>query len=248
MEVKKIDKRCKFMLGIDTETCGSLGAPLVYDLGVTVFDQQGRIYEQYSWIIYDIFVGEMEKMKTAYYAEKIPQYRKDLDEGKRKMVRFQTAFFIVRKLIKNYNIKGVPAYNTAFDVRALNNTLKHTTGGKYRYFFPVGIQFIDIWNMACSTLLQRKSYFELAEKMGWESEAGNVRTNAEVAYSYLTKKHDFAESHTALEDVFIEMQIYLKCKEIGCKPEDMEIIGNPWRKPQPSWKEFRAKKRMGERG
>lgn len=239
---KKIDKRCKFMLGIDTETCGSLGAPLVYDLGVAVFDQQGRIYEQYSWVIYDIFVGEMEKMKTAYYAEKIPQYRKDLDAGKRKMVRFQTAFFIIRKLIKQYNIHGIAAYNTSFDVRALNNTMKYTTNGKYRYFFPLGTNLIDIWNMACSTLLQRKSYFKLADEMGWSSEVGNVLTNAQVAYSYLTKNHEFIESHTAFEDVLIEMQIYLKCREIGCKPEDMEIIGNPWRKPQPSWKEYLNKK------
>lgn len=242
MEVKKIDKRCKFMLGIDTETCGSLGAPLVYDLGVTVFDQQGRVYEQYSWVIYDIFVGEKEKMKSAYYADKLPQYQKDLNEGKRKMVRFQTAFFTIRNLIKKYNIHGVPAYNTAFDVRALNNTLKHTTNGKYRFFFPIGVQFIDIWNMACSTIFQRKAYFKKADSNGWISPAGNVLTNAEVAFRHLTDNADFEESHTALEDVNIEMQIYLKCKKAGCKSEDMGIVGNPWRKPQPSWKEYLAKK------
>lgn len=237
---KKIDKRRHYILALDTETCGSFGKPLVYDLGVRVIDTRGNVYEEASWILYEIYCLEKELMQTAYYAKKLPQYEIGLKAKNWKIVRTITAFRIIRGWCKDYNIDSVIAYNTSFDRRALDNTIRHTT--KYRFFFPKEIKYLDIWNMACSTLYQRQSFFKMAHAMGWESEKGNVRTNAEIGYAYISGQTDFAEQHTALEDVKIEMEIYLRCLKARVKPHDRKVAPNPWRKPQPKWKEFKSKK------
>lgn len=237
---KKIDNRHNYFIAIDTETCGSLAKPLVYDLGVRVIDSKGRVYESFSWVLYEIYVGMKETMKTAYYADKLPQYEQGLRNSREwKMVRTMTAFKIVRQLMEDYSTNKVIAYNTAFDRRALDTTMRTVT--KYRFFFPADTEYLDIWNMACSTLFQRKDFFKMADEMGWESDCGNVRTNAEVGYSYISGKADFEERHTALEDVKIETEIFVACLKAKVKAEDMVIITNPWRKPQPAWKSYKVK-------
>lgn len=231
----------KYFLIIDTETCGSIERPLVYDCGAQIRDLQGNVYESGSWVVYDIYAKERELMKTAYYAEKIPQYEKDLKAGQRKMVKLYTVRSIILNWMNKYNVEAVCAYNTGFDVRALNNTQRHVTDNKYRYFFPRDTKYIDIWNMAVSSFFQSPAYYKFAYEHDHVSDKGNVRTNAEVAYSFIMGGIDFVESHTALEDVEIEAQIFLYCWK-KTKPCDREITTNPWRKPQKKWYYVEARK------
>ena len=63
-----MDRRKNYYITIDTETCGSLGEPLVYDIGFTIHDKKGNIYESRSYVVSEIFYKEYKKMKTAYYA------------------------------------------------------------------------------------------------------------------------------------------------------------------------------------
>ena len=240
MSHKKIDKRHHYFLAIDTETCGSLEKPLVYDLGARVMDSRGGIYEEASLVLHDIYCGERELMKTAYYAEKLPQYEAGLRNGTWKMVKVKTAFKMIRDWMEDYGITEVIAYNTSFDCRALDNTMRHCT--KYRHFFPKDTDFLDVWNMMASTLFKHKSYYEMAFANNWESPAGNVRTNAEVGYAFISGVEDFKERHTALEDVKIETALFLACYH-KTKKEDRVIIANPWRKPQKKWKEYKDKRR-----
>ena len=62
---------------IDTETTNSLDDPLCYDIGFAVVDNYGNVYETYSYVVADIFLDK-ELMKSAYFADKIPQYWKDI--------------------------------------------------------------------------------------------------------------------------------------------------------------------------
>ena len=66
-----------YYLMIDTETAGELDAPLVYDYGGAVVDNKGRIIQTFSLVISDVFYGMPEKMESAYYAEKLPEYHKE---------------------------------------------------------------------------------------------------------------------------------------------------------------------------
>lgn len=230
------------ILLLDTETCNSLEEPLIYDFGGRVLNLRTlEIPEEVSYTIFDIYAGQRELMKTAYYAEKLPQYEIGMKNGLWKMKRFYNVRREVLSWFDKYNIIGVAAYNTKFDRRALNNTLRFLTDGKSRYFFPYGVKFYDIWTMAANTIFQTQTYRKMAYDNEWYSEKGNVRTTAEHAWRYLTKNADYDERHTALEDVKIEMEIMLHCWK-KCTEEQREIVGNPWRVPQPYWYYTQAKK------
>lgn len=233
--------RRKYFIAIDTETCGDLEAPFVYDAGIKVYDFSFSSYEEHSFVVYDTYVGMKDLMQTAYYANKLPQYEIDLRNGKRKMVRFFTLRRLVWNLMKKYNTKIVVAYNTKFDRNALNNTLRVLTNGERKYFFPYGTEFLDVWTMACSTVCQTRGFRKAAYDNEWYSPKGNVRTSAEVVYAYVAKHPDFIECHTALEDVNIEVEIMRYCWR-KAKKEDRGIIANPWRRPQPFWYYTEARK------
>ena len=71
---KKIDKRKKYYMVLDTETCPidrefkdvDAKNMLAYDIGYCVVDKKGNVYRQGSYIISEIFFGE--------FYEKLQQY------------------------------------------------------------------------------------------------------------------------------------------------------------------------------
>ena len=76
--MKKIDKRVAKYVVVDTETTNSIECPLAYDIGFAVIDSKGRVYEKFSLTIADVYCGEKELMKSAYYADKLPQYEEEM--------------------------------------------------------------------------------------------------------------------------------------------------------------------------
>ena len=126
-----------YVLVPDTETCHSLEEPLVYDFGAQVINLRTmEVAEEVSYTVYEIYAGQRELMKTAYYAEKLPLYEKGMKKGEWKMKRFYNIRKEVWGWFDKYNIVAVAAYNTRFDRKALNNTLRFLTDGKSKYFFP----------------------------------------------------------------------------------------------------------------
>ncbi|MBR5597907.1 MAG: hypothetical protein IKW30_10925 [Lachnospiraceae bacterium] len=209
----KIDKRRKYMLVLDTETCNSIDEPLVYDLGMAVVDKNGTIYETESLIIKEIFYGESELMKSSYYAKKLPQYFEDIKNGSRVVVPFYMARQKMIALMEKYGIDTVCAYNARFDFNALNTTQRWLTKSKYRFFFPYGTEIWDILKMATDTICRQKMYSIFCKENDYLTGhpfPQNKRT-AEVVYRYLYNDTDFIESHTALEDVSIENEIMSHC-------------------------------------
>jgi hypothetical protein len=201
----------KFYCVLDTETANSVEQPLPYDLGFAIIDKQGKVYESYSFVIADIYCGHKDLMKSAYYAEKIPNYEADLKDGKRKLVALKTAQRTFEKALKKYNIKEVYAYNAIFDKKALNNDIRYITKSKYRWFFPYGIEIKCIMSIACDLLMCRPSYIKFCLENELLTEKGNISTTAETCYKYITKSLDFEEKHTGLEDVLIESEILAYC-------------------------------------
>lgn len=199
------------LIVLDTETCNTLEQPLPYDIGWAVCDNKGNIYEQRSFIVSEIFFDMKDVMTSAYYANKIPMYYEDIKSGKRIV---KGMWYIRRQLlddIKKYNIKKVGAYNMDFDKKALNNLIRYVSKSWMRWFFPYGIEYFCIWHEACQVLMARKSYIDFAIKNGLISKANNIQTSAEACYKFVTKKLDFSENHTGLEDVLIEVEIMKEC-------------------------------------
>lgn len=200
----------KTFLIIDTETCAGLDTPLVYDYGGIVVDNKGNILTKFSFVISDIFYGESELMRSAYYAEKIPFYQRDLFNGKRRTATFKQVYEFTNCLIKKYKISAVLAYNMRFDQNALNNTIRYLNLGKY--FFPYEVDKMCIMCMAQDTICKQKTYRKFCETNNYLTAKGRLKSTAEIVYRYITFNKDFSECHTGLEDVLIEWRIWEKVK------------------------------------
>jgi hypothetical protein len=232
-----MSRQKEYFLVIDTETANTVEQPLPYDIGYAICDRYGNIYRKRSFVVAEIFLDLKETMKSAYYAEKIPNYWEDIKSGKRTL----STFWNIRKTLladmKEFKVKKVGAYNMSFDKRALNNLIRYVSKSWARWFFPFGTEFFCIWSCACEVLLSRSTFIKFAEHNGFISEANNIQTSAEVCYRYLTNKVDFIESHTGLEDVEIEVEILAACYRTH-KKLNTAINTACWRKVQRKRKEL----------
>lgn len=207
----KIDKRKNYYLTIDTETTNGFDDPMVYDIGGCIHDKKGNVMEAFSFIIYETFCGMKDLMASAYYAEKIPMYQEQIDKGERKIVKFATAKRHIKALCEKYNVKAIIAHNMRFDYRSTTRTQRYLTKSKYRFFLPYGIPLWDTLKMAQDTICKQWTYKEWCYKNGYLTKNGRVRATAEILYKYVSGDIDFKESHTGLEDVLIEKEIFAKC-------------------------------------
>ena len=212
-----MDKRIHYIITLDTETCNGvmiddkldLSDSLVYDLGFAVVDKRGNVYETASFVIRETFYGMKDVMQSAYYASKIPQYEREIAEGKRKVVSFYEARIALLSAIRKYNTSTIAAHNASFDMRALNTTQRYLTKSKYRYFFPLGTTVWCTLKMARQTIGKQKSYRLFCEINGYmtKHKVPQPRLTAEIIHRYLSGDDTFDESHTGLEDVRIEKDI-----------------------------------------
>jgi len=200
---------------IDTETANTVEQPLPYDIGYSIFDDEtGEILIERSFIVAEIFFDK-DLMSSAYFAEKIPNYWKEIKCGSRTV----KGIYNIRKTLwqdmKRFNCYKVGAYNMGFDNRATKNDIRYISSSFTRWFFPSKTTFFCIWHMACSSILDTKEYADFAIDNNFISDSGNIQTSAEVVYKYLTNNVEFIESHTGLEDVRIERDIYMNVIQSG---------------------------------
>ena len=217
----KIDRRRNYIIVMDTETC-----PLdrdyngvtpfnmfVYDIGWAVVDKHGNVYETKSYVNKDIFYGEKDLMNSSYYANKLPQYFEDIENGSRVVA----SWFEIRKdlveTMKRYETNIVCAHNARFDDGATKNTQRWLTKSKYRYFLPYGTEVWDTMKMSLDVIASMPTYKAFCKENGYMTRHKTPRpqVKAEVIYRFITGNNDFIESHTGLEDVLIEKEILAYC-------------------------------------
>ena len=206
-----IDKRISYYLTIDTETANSMDDPMMYDLGGCIHDKRGKVYESFSFVIYDVFCADRELFNTAYYAEKRPMYEQQIQDGSRKIVSIFTARSHVHDLCKKYNVKAIIAHNARFDYRSTNCTLRYITKSRCRYFLPYGIPIWDTLKMAQDTICKQPTYIRWCKENDFCQKNGKPRATAEILYRYISGNTEFIEDHTGLEDVLIEKEIFVRC-------------------------------------
>lgn len=217
-----IDRRIRYMVGLDTETCNGLNLAdgkvdltqsLVYDIGWAVTDKRGKIYKTRSFVVAETFLDMKDVMNSAYYAEKIPKYWEDIKAGTREIKTLMSIRKILFEDMREYNINIVFAHNASFDVRALNNTVRYITKSRSRWFFSYGTEIWDTLKMSRQTIGKQKSYITWCVNNGYltKHKVPRVRLTAEILYRYISGNKDFIESHTGLEDVIIETKIMAHC-------------------------------------
>ena len=198
---------------IDTETTNSLDDPLCYDVGFAVVDILGNVYENYSFVVADIFLDK-ELMSYAYFADKIPQYWEDIKKGKRELKTFFNIKKVFADCVKRNNVKIILAHNARFDYRSLNLTQRFLTSSKYRFFFPFGVEIWDTLKMSRIVLNNIDEYSEFCYTNDYLTKRLCKQFTAEIIYRFITGNNDFEESHTGLEDVLIEKEIFVYCISI----------------------------------
>lgn len=206
-----MDKRKTYYLTIDTETANSMDDPMMYDIGGAIHDKQGKVYETFSFVIYEVFCVDRRLFDTAYYAKKRPIYEAQIAEGSRRIVSVTTAQRHIRELCKRYNVKAIIAHNARFDYKSTNTTLRYLTKSKMRFFLPYGVPVWDTLRMAQDTICKQKTYIRFCETNGFVTKNGKPRATAEILYRYISGNIGFDEDHTGLEDVLIEKEIFTKC-------------------------------------
>lgn len=217
------------ILILDVEALG-IENPLVYDIGYAITDRKGNIKVTRSFLVKEVF-GNLDLMNTAYYANKLPLYYEKLNQGIIKIKKWYDIRKQILEDMEEYNINILSAYNLAYDSKALDYTMKELTNKKFRNFFPKKFQFekLCIWALACQTIFTQKRFSKIAANEGWLTPKGNMLTNAEIAYRYLTKEYGFIEEHTGLADVLIENFIMAYCFRQNKKYKKM--VNNPWKIP-----------------
>ena len=187
----------------------------VYDLGLMVIDENGNIYDQISMVNEDVFFRMPQSMQEAYFADKIPQYLEDMRMGKRKIVNSWQMYKTFAEMCKKYDVTAVVAHNAFFDVKVLNSTMRYQTKSRVRWFLPWGVEIIDTLKLAREVFGTDPSYIEWCKENGYmtKHETPRPRLTAEILYRYITGDNNYIESHTGLEDVTIEKEIFLKCME-----------------------------------
>ena len=214
-----MDRRIKYRIVIDTETCPvdtefegvSPYNMWVYDAAWAVVDKRGSVYKTRSFVVDEIFNHETELMQSAYYAKKIPQYKEEITQG----LRIVTSFYEIRQAlledIAEFEVTEIYAHNMRFDYGTLNNTQRWLTKSKFRYFFPYGMEICDTLKMSRQVIGKMPTYRKFCEENGYLTKNGQLRFTAEILFRFISKNNDFVESHTGLEDVMIEKEILAYC-------------------------------------
>ena len=215
----KVDRRKNYYVVLDTETCPidkeyegvSANNMFTYDIGFAIIDKKGRVYEKFSYIVKEIFFGEKDLMQSAYYASKIPMYEEQIQDGSRKVATLYDIRKCLKEVMEKYSTNIVMCHNARFDDITLKITQRWLTKSKFRYFLPFGTEVWDTLKMARDILGKRKSYISWCKSNGYMTKNGLPRMTAEIIYRYISGNEDFVESHTGLEDVMIEKEIFAFC-------------------------------------
>lgn len=212
---------------LDTETVKPFGAQVPYDVGGVIMDKTGNILHKFSFIVSDYFYN-LRLMKTAYFSDKVPYYIEKIAAGETVVRTFKEIITELTDIIDEYKVTHLAAYNERFDERAMENACYECFDN--RNWLNREVERICIWGGACDTLCSSR-YCKAARENGWVSEAGNILTNAEVVYKYISGAWDFLEEHTALSDAEIEAEILTAILKRKTKT-NFSVRYNPWQEVQ----------------
>ena len=207
---------------LDTETTNDIECPICYDVGYQIFTLGNGVLCEKSFVNADIFLDK-EMMENAYFADKIPQYWDEITDGKRQLRKWYNIRKELREDCKKYGVEIICAHNARFDYLSLHTTQRYITTSKYRWVLPYGIEWYDTLKMSREVLGNCDEYKSFCDAHGYRTKNGQLRMTAEIIYQFLTGNTDFVESHTGLEDVKIEREIFKYCAS-----QNPEINGALW--------------------
>lgn len=199
---------------LDTETI-NVNNRTIYNIGGVIYNPhtQERLLK-FDYLI--IQVWENKKLfKTAYFYNKKYLYKYKLEKQKIKLIHMGYAFQNIKKMLKRYNVGGVYCYNSPFDQKAIIDTCKNYNVINTLQDLP----FYDIMGYVMN-ITDTKEFKDFCKVNNYltATQKGYSQT-AEIVYRFIKKDTSFVESHTALHDSEIELEILLECINRGRKWE-----------------------------
>ena len=226
----------KHFLTLDTESTGLGKKAFAFDIGWTVATRRDVLVER-RFLVREILTDDSimlgavnngdwrDMMGRKLFHSYIP----DLDAGAVRLTDWADIVATLRDDMLTFGVDVFTAYNLPFDSRVIRQTSERLGTGKALEYRP---DLLDLWHFACITVCNRPTYHAAADQNGWRSPAGNVRTNAEKTYAYLTGEFDFVESHTALDDARIETEILQRLLAAKKPIPYNQVVHHPWRLAQ----------------
>lgn len=193
----------KIIIVLDTETLGIKNRQ-VYEIGYVVATADGKVLRERDYMIKQTYEN-VALFSTAYYANKRSIYEQKLADGLVKSVYWGYAMKVLASDIARYSVSELYAYNSAFDISAIELTHKRL-GAKTR---PTADGIIDIMDFIGS-ITDTEDYVNFCVAHGYMTKANKPQTKAETLFRYITNNNDFVEDHMALEDSRIELDILMR--------------------------------------
>lgn len=233
--------KAKRFLTCDTESTGLGKRSLCFDLGYVISDKHGILAER-SFLVKEIITNPRVMLGALFNDEwrammggkLFSFYLPELANGNQTIKPWREIVEILRDDMRTHSVDVFAAYNLPFDMTCIAQTQAYIyEGGKVLDYTP---DLLCLWNFACTTVCNTPMYHRIAAEQNngvdWISDKGNVRTNAEKVYAYLTGNYGFIESHTALHDAQIENEILhrLRAKKKPIPYNDIQY--GVWRKAQ----------------
>ena len=219
------DKRVKKILVLDVETIG-VGEKAIFDIGFIICDKKGNKFIKRSYLIKEIF-NDMRRMEKAYYFNKYPKYIEGLSKGDFILENWENVMLDMLKLIRQYDVKQVSAYNLKFDLGAIEYTNQELRNKPFKMFNNLELQCI--YGLATETICQQKTYQrQFHEKKIFTASGKFLSGTAESVYKYCIQDFGFVEQHMGIYDCEIEVDIMSRCYRQN-KKYTKGIISSPYK-------------------
>lgn len=196
---------------LDIETITD--ARLAFDIAWIVYDSKGNELERRNYLVSEIVntpFYEILVRRDSFMKNKAQYY---MDAAAFNSINYATLDHICADfagIADRYHAKvAMCAYNAKFDFNVLNDNMQAYYGEN---FFNSDVEIVDIMTMALATICDTNKYVRWCILNNMTTEKGNVYTNAQTVYAYLTQNIDYVEEHHALADCEIEADIYFKAR------------------------------------
>ena len=197
---------------LDIETITD--ARLAFDIAWIVKDSKGNTLEKRNYLVSEIMETPFAPIlirRDSFMKNKADFYMDGIAFNSFVIMSLEDIMYEFRDIAARYNAKVVMcAYNAKFDYTVLNDNMNAYYGVD---FFDSDVEVVDIMTMALATICDTNKYVRWCQLTDHVTTKGNVQTNAETVYAYLTRNAEYVEAHHALQDCEIEADIYFKARK-----------------------------------
>lgn len=197
---------------LDIETLTD--ARLAFDIAWILYDSKGNMLEKHNFLVREIAETPFAQIlirRDSFMKNKAQFYMDGMAFDSFEILSLASISDIFNASAARYNAKLVMcAYNAKFDYSVLNDNMNAYYGID---FFDDNVEVVDIMTMALATICDTNKYVRWCQLNNMVTDKGNVKTNAETVYAYLTRDSEFVEAHHALADCEIEADIYFKARK-----------------------------------